>query len=462
MVLFILKNMKMIKIRKKVNLRVPLFKLHPICTTLLCVIFLAQFILIQTLSGQPGKGWQPNKELIEKLTKLTPHINYYEEKVPPYTLPDVLVSLSGKRIANREEWVKIRRPELLAQFAEYLYGKVPETPYQKEFKIVNNDPMAMNGKATLKQVSIIITAGEKSLTINLILFTPNNIRKPVPTFMLICNRGSEYIDPSRSKKFGYWPAEEAIERGYGIAAFLNADVDPDKFDGFKDGIHGMLDGANRPPDAWATIAAWAWGASRCMDYLQTDKDVAGDKIAVVGQSRGGKTALWAGATDERFALVIPNDAGCGGDALSKRIFGETVASINKSFPHWFCENFKKFSNAEDKLPVDQHMLLALIAPRALYTANASNDLWADPKGQYLSLFHSLPVYRLYNPVISIPESMPPVDTPVRSGNIGYHIRSGDHDLTLADWNFFMDHADKVFVKKNAHPGGKLPEKNKLQ
>ena len=184
----------------------------------------------------------------------------------------------------------------------------------------------------------------RSLTIHLCLFVPNQARKPAPAFLLICNRSPDNIDPTRKNKSEFWPAEEVIARGYAIAAFYNADVDPDKNDGFKDGIHGMLDGGTRPPDAWGTLAAWAWGASRCMDYLVTDPDIAKDKVAVIGHSRGGKTALWAGAEDERFAMACSNDSGCGGAALSRRQTKdkETVARINKSFPHWFNENFKAY------------------------------------------------------------------------------------------------------------------------
>ena len=238
-------------------------------------------------------------------------------------------------------WNKIRRPEILELFRKNVYGRVPETPYEKSFKVVNEDKTAMGGTATLKQVEITITAEGKSLVIHLTLFTPNNAQKPVPAFLLIDNRGPANTDPTRKVKSEFWPAEEVVARGYGMAVFYNADVDPDNFDDFKNGIHGLLDKNPRPDDAWGTIAAWAWGASRCLDYLVTDKDIAGDKVAVVGHSRGGKTALWAGAEDPRFAMVVSNESGCGGAALARRRFGETVSRINTSFPHWFCSNYRK-------------------------------------------------------------------------------------------------------------------------
>ncbi len=269
---------------------------------------------------------------------------------------------------------------------------------------------------------------------------PNNVRKPVPAFLLIDNRGPANTDPTRKVKSEFWPAEQVIERGYAIAVFYNADVDPDNYDEFKNGIHGILD-RERQPDSWGTIAAWAWGASRCMDYFVTDKDIDNKKVAVVGHSRGGKTALWAGAEDQRFALVVSNESGCGGAALARRKYGETIARINASFPHWFCTNYRKYDNNENALPVDMHMLMALIAPRAVYVTSAAEDLWADPRGSYLSLCNSIPVFQLLKTKSSLPPEMPALNRPVISGKTGYHIRDGAHNMLLKDWKWFMDFAD---------------------
>jgi hypothetical protein len=272
------------------------------------------------------------------------------------------------------------------------------------------------------------------------------VKKPVPAFLLICNRSTENIDFTRTKKSEFWPAEEVIARGYAVAAYYNADVDPDVDDQFKNGIHGLLD-QNRDAESWGTIAAWAWGASRCLDYMVKDKGIAPDKIAVVGHSRGAKTALWAGATDQRFAMVVCNEAGCGGSSLSRRRYGETVERINKAFPHWFCLNYRNFNNNENSLPVDQHMLMALIAPRPLYVASADKDLWGDPKGQYLALFNAVPAYNLTGVKSDLPDEMPPMNTPFFSGHVAYHVREGVHNMLLKDWNFFMDFAD-IVMKKN--------------
>lgn len=415
------------------NLISPLFSIMLIYNTL-------------SLNGQGEGGWAASPQTVERLSKNQPQFNYYESKVPAYTLPELLVSSSGKKISSASEWNKIRRPEILELFRENVYGRVPATTYSKSFKVVNEDKNAMDGKATLKQVEITIASEGKSLIIHLTMFTPNNTGKTSPVFLLIDNRGAGNTDPTRQVKSEFWPAEEVIARGYGIAVFPNSDVDPDNFDDFKNGIHAVLDRGIRPPDAWGTIAAWAWGASRCMDYFETDPGVDIKKVAVLGHSRGGKTALWAGAEDQRFSLVISNESGCGGAALARRRFGETVARINTSFPHWFCTNYRKYSDNENAMPVDMHMLLALIAPRALYVDCAGDDLWGDPRGSYLSLFYSQPAYRLMKVKSSIPEAMPPLNKQVVSGKVGFHIRDGGHNMLLKDWNFFMDFADIVWKK----------------
>ncbi|MCX6253992.1 MAG: acetylxylan esterase [Bacteroidia bacterium] len=410
-------------------------------------LYLAAFFLLllipSSLLAQKSEGWQASKETVEKLSQSESGFNYYEEKVPAFTLPDVLTTVDGRKVTTFDLWDNVRRPEILELFRKNVYGRVPETPYEKSFKVVNLDKKAIDGAATLKQVDITITANGKSLVIHLTLFTPNKPQKPVPVFLLIDNRGPSNTDASRKVKSEFWPVEEAVARGYGMAVFSNADVDPDDFDGFKNGIHEILDKNPRPDDAWGTIAAWAWGASRCLDYLITDKDIAGDKIAVVGHSRGGKTALWAGAEDTRFAIVVSNESGCGGAALARRRFGETVSRINTAFPHWFCSNYKKYNNNEDALPVDMHMLLALTAPRALYVDCADEDLWGDPRGSYLALYNAAPVFKLSGTGSDIPKTIPPLNKQVISGKVAYHIRDGVHNMLLKDWNWFMDFADVV-------------------
>jgi hypothetical protein len=419
---------------------------------LLQVQMLIPVFCSSVLFSQEVTGWKASVETVERLSKRRPEFNYVEEKVPAYTLPDALTTLKGHQITNSQDWINLRRSEVLELFKENVYGRVPDTQYTMSFTLVNEDPGAIDGLATLKQVDITIKASGKSLVIHLSVFVPNNVTGKAPLFLLICNRGFDNIDPTRTIKSEFWPVEEIIARGYGTAAFYNADIDPDEFDNFKNGIHGMLDRDVRPPDAWGTIAAWAWGASRCLDYLITDKSIDSEKIAVAGHSRGGKTALWAGANDERFAMIIGNESGCGGSSIARRCYGETIARINTAFPHWFCQNYRKYNNNEAAMPVDQHMLMALIAPRALYIDCASDDLWGDPKGSYLALYNSLPVFRLYDPGILLPVEVPALNKQVISDNIGFHIRSGEHNLKLQDWKFFMDFADSVWRDKTVHAG----------
>ena len=410
------------------------------------VFFCLSFILIVSsfkVNAQQEEGWSASRQTVERLSKGQPDFNYDEEKVPAYTLPDALTTLDGRKVTTVQLWTKVRRNEILELFRENVYGRVPNTPYSKSFKVVNEDRNIMGGAATLKQVEITIGAEKGSLVIHLTLFVPNNVPKPVPVYLLIDNRGPGNTDPSRKTISEFWPAEEVIARGYAIAVYNNADVDPDNFDDFKNGIHGLLDKGERRADSWGTLAAWAWGASRCMDYFETDKDINKKKVAVLGHSRGGKAALWAGAEDQRFAMVISNESGCGGAALARRHFGETVARINTAFPHWFCSNYKKWANNENAMPVDMHMLLALIAPRALYVDCASEDLWGDPKGSYIALYNAVPVFQLFNSDTKIPETMPPLNKQVIGGKVGFHIRDGVHNLLLKDWNWFMDMGDTV-------------------
>jgi hypothetical protein len=410
-------------------------------------LFIIFIISVTECVAQSEEGWKASQQTVERLSKERPEINYFEEKVPVYTLPDALTTLDGRKVTTQQLWTKVRRNEVLELFRENVFGRVPATPYTKNFKVINEDKNAMGGAATLKQVDITIGAEKGSLVIHLTLFVPNKVSKPAPVYLLIDNRGPANTDPTRKTKSEFWPAEEVIARGYAIAVFYNADLDSDNFDDFKNGIHALLDKGQRKADAWGTLAAWAWGASRCMDYFETDKDINKKKVAVVGHSRGGKTALWAGAEDERFAMVISNESGCGGAALARRHFGETVARINTSFPHWFCTNYKKWSGNENAMPVDMHMLMSLIAPRALYVACAGEDLWGDPKGSYLALYNAVPVFQLFKSDTRIPEAIPPLNNQVKSGNVGYHIRDGVHNMLLKDWNWFMDMGD-VVLKKN--------------
>ncbi|MFO1022330.1 MAG: acetylxylan esterase [Planctomycetales bacterium] len=399
--------------------------------------------------------------------------NYDEAKVPAYTLPDPLVMQDGTKVPDAKIWTENRRGELLKIFETEVYGRVPVPAPKVTGTVREEDKQALGGTAIRRQVSLKLSSDPQIPTLELLLYLPAKSSGPVPVFLGLNFGGNHTVhtDPAifitsswvrenaeagteknkatekgRGVQASRWQVEKVLAAGYGLATVYYGDIDPDFDDGFQNGVHPLLRpaGQSKPkPDEAGSIAAWAWGLSRVLDYLETDTQVDGKKVAVIGHSRLGKTALWAGATDPRFAIVISNDSGCGGAALSKRMFGETVGRINRSFPHWFCGNFHKYNENEAELPVDQHELIALIAPRPVYVASAAEDRWADPKGEFLGAKMASPVYVLLGTDGLKAEEMPAINQPVMS-RIGYHIRSGAHDVTAFDWECYVRFADMHF------------------
>jgi len=394
---------------------------------------------------------------------------YDEAKVPKYTLPDPLTAVDGTKVTDAKAW-RARRAEIYDIFATQMYGKMPAAPKALAFKVTSKSVAALEGKAMRREVTATFLPGGKGPAMTILIYLPASAKGPVPLFVGMNFQGNHTIstDPgititkswvsgrragvvnnragekSRGAAKSRWPVEQILARGYGLATIYYGDIDPDYHDKFANGVHPLFyrKGQTAPaPDEWGSISAWAWGLSRAMDYFQTAGDVDPKRVAVMGHSRLGKTSVWAGASDERFALVISNNSGCGGAALSKRCFGETVGRINKSFPHWFCGNFKQYSNNESALPFDQHMLIALMAPRPVLVCSAKEDRWADPRGEFLAAKGAHEVYRLLGRDGLTATKMPAPGKPVLS-RIGYSIREGKHNVLPSDWKVYMDFADK--------------------
>ncbi len=409
------------------------------------------FVFVLALAGQNPSG-----------------ANYDEAKAGGEDLPGLLQFADGSPVKTADQWRKRRRPEILALFEKHVYGRTPAAR-RIEYEVTSSQE-ALGGLARRKQVTIW-TAGRKAPAMHLLLYLPRESSKPVPAFLGLNFNGNHAVhtDPgivlsgnwmrpgkgvvehrateaSRGSESSRWPVETILRRGYALATVYYGDLFPDHKDGLPDSIiPAVSGGVARESDSWNAIGAWAYGLSRALDYLEKERAIDAKHVAVIGHSRLGKAALWAGAQDTRFALVISNNSGEGGAALARRNFGETTARINTAFPHWFAASFQNYNGRPEQLPVDQHMLLALAAPRPVYVASAQEDLWADPRGEFLSAQAADPVYRLLG-VEGLPVSqMPRIHEPAM-GRVGYHIREGKHDVTDYDWEQFLNFADKSWGK----------------
>ncbi len=395
--------------------------------------------------------------------------NYEEWRVPAYTFPNPLVMANGQSVTSAKMWMEKRRPELLRLFETDEYGHSPGHPKGMTFQEVSVDENALKGKAIRKEVLINFFGKKDGPQMRLLVYLPENSPGPVPMFLGLNFGGNQTVaahpgitinpgwvadgwgvvnhratDESRGVNACRWQLQRILARAHGLATAYYGDIEPDYAGGIRDSVRALYlrPGQTEPaPDEWGAIGAWAWGLSRAMDYLETDKDVDAHRAVVMGHSRLGKTAIWAGARDTRFAMVISNDSGEGGAAFSRRWFGESVLSINTSFPWWFCRNFREYNDDVNALPVDHPELLVLIAPRPVYIATAAGDLWADPRGMFLAAKAASPVYRLLGTDGLGAVRMHRTGHPVMT-TIGFHLRCGPHDVTAYDWDQFLDFADK--------------------
>ena len=384
------------------------------------------------------------------------------EKLPVHKgLPDPLVMVDGTRVRTADEWKTKRRPELRTLVQHYMYGYLPG-PAKVTATVDREDTKALGGKATLREISI--TVGKSPEKIHLLLVVPNRAG-PAPVFVGMNFGGNHtlldddairlptawvYPGPGvkngkaaatgRGKQKQAWDIAQAIERGYAVATFYSGDADPDRAKE-RGGLRPTFDKDEKA----GTIAFWAWSIHRVVDYLVTRPDIDAKKVIVFGHSRLGKTALLAAAMDDRIAMAIPSQAGCGGTAPSRGTVGESVERINTAFPHWFNAEFKKFNKEPARLPFDQHSLLAVVAPRPVLFSNAVEDSWANPDGQFEVLKAAEPVYKLLGATGLESPKKPKVGT-LSAGTLGYFIRAGKHSTTSEDWKAFLDFADRHLGK----------------
>jgi hypothetical protein len=397
-------------------------------------------------------------------------VNYDEALVGTYTLPDPLLLANGKPVRDAKTWTEKRRPEIVRLFEENQYGRAPGRPTGMSFEVFDKGTSALGGKALRKQVTVYFSSDKTGPKEDIVVYLPAGATKPVPLLLTLNFSANSVIfdDPDlkpgevwgRDKKKalaqrgagpGRMNIDNLLAKGFGVAGIYYGDIDPDFLGGVPLGVRALYlkTGQTEPaPDEWGAISAWAWGLSRALDYLETDKAVDAKRVAIYGVSRLGKTVMWAGAHDTRFAMVIASCSGEGGAALSRRNYGETVAHLTAPtrYPYQFAANYGKFAADFNKLPVDAHMLVALIAPRPVFLQTGDKDFWSDPKGEFLAAVAAEPVYRLLGQQGLGTDKMPEAGAPILH-TIGYHMHAGGHGTMPGDWEPMLK-----FMEMHLHPG----------
>ena len=402
-----------------------------------------------------------------------------EERVAPYTLPDPLKCFDGRTISSKEEWEKIRRPELLRFYQEKIYGFTPPKPEIFTCSLIRQKDDALDGQAVRREISVRCAMQDgRSMAFPLLLYLPKNEKKLVPVIITpnfygnhtitdepdipVADhwlpfqwRGTRFQTMEMREKFRgskevpehHWKqgCAEAIRRGYAVASFCYEAMMPDNGYHFEHSIyqlfHNELDYMSEKRD-FGSIGAWSWGISRVIDCFEEIPELDISKIIVIGHSRLGKAALWTGVQDERIALTVSNNSGCCGAKLFHRDFGENLRFMAYWRPFWYSLGILEYAEREMELPVDQHELIGMIAPRLVYVASASEDFGADPKGEFLAAWHAGKIYELFGlKGLEGPAEFPAPDTVLHSGSIGYHLRPGKHDFTFYDWQRYLDYAD---------------------
>jgi hypothetical protein len=387
-------------------------------------------------------------------------VNYDEEKVGNYALPDPLTLANGKRVRDARSWNQLRRPEIVRLFEENQFGRSPGRPAGMSFEVFEKGAPAFDGKAIRRQVTIYFSPDKTGPKMDLLIYLPASAGKPVPLLLNmsftansnavadpgirpgeIWNREKKRVPAPKDARFGSLRIPPFLDQGFGVATFYYGDVDPDFAGGVQHGVRAVYlkSGQTEPaPNEWGAIGAWAWGASRALDYLETDKGVDAKRVAVAGMSRLGKTVLWAGARDQRFAMVIASCSGEGGAAISRRNYGETIKHLTEAtrYPYQFCANYGKHGDRVSEFPVDAHMLLSLIAPRPVLLQTGDADVWSDPKGEFLAAVAAEPVFKLLGKQGPGAAQMPAAGQPILN-TLGYFMHAGGHGTIPSDWNLFL-------------------------